>query len=148
VDRDKQVNDLNSQVQVLTKRIKSMSSFFRQVETLAALETQDIGTVLQYGQGKNEQENTDTSQIKGPKIMSNKTDTPQETLSPEFFDRVTDELTQVIGPMASMILRDHVKALDESMEKFPKTRVTELLKTLSEEIPDQNVKSSFCERLG
>ena len=148
VDRDKQVNDLNSQVQVLTKRIKSMSSFFRQVEALAALETQDIGTVLQYGQGKNEQENTDTSQIKGPKIMSNKTDTPQETLSPEFFDRVTDELTQVIGPMASMILRDHVKALDESMEKFPKTRVTELLKTLSEEMPDQNVKNSFCERLG
>jgi chromosome segregation ATPase len=148
VDRDKQVNDLNSQVQVLTKRIKSMSSFFRQVEALAALETQDIGTVLQYGQGKNEQESTDTSQIKGPKIMSNKTDTPQETLSPEFFDRVTDELTQVIGPMASMILRDHVKALDESMEKFPKTRVTELLKTLSEEMLDQNVKNRFCERLG
>jgi len=47
-----------------------------------------------------------------------------------------------------MILRDHVKALDESMEKFPKTRVTELLKTLSEEMPDQNVKNSFCERLG
>jgi len=148
VDRDKQVNDLNSQVQVLTKRINAMSSFFRQAEALAALETQDIGTVLQYGQAKNEQENTATSQIKGPKVMSNKTDTPQETLSPDFFDRVTDELTQVIGPMASMILRDHVKALGESMEKFPKTRVTELLKTLSEEIPDQNVKGSFCERLG
>ena len=148
VDRDKQVNDLNSQVQVLTKRINAMSSFFRQAEALAALETQDIGTVLQYGQAKNEQENTATSQIKGPKVMSNKTDTPQETLSPDFFDHVTDELTQVIGPMASMILRDHVKALGESMEKFPKTRVTELLKTLSEEIPDQNVKGSFCERLG
>jgi chromosome segregation ATPase len=148
VDRDKQVNDLNSQIQVLTKRINAMSSFFRQAEALAAVETQDIGTVLQYGQAKNEQENTATSQIKGPKVMSNKTDTPQETLSPDFFDRVTDELTQVIGPMASMILRDHVKALGESMEKFPKTRVTELLKTLSEEIPDQNVKNSFCERLG
>jgi hypothetical protein len=148
VDRDKQIDDLNSQLQVLTKGIKAMSSIFRQAEALATLETQDIGTVLQYGQANNEQENTNTSQIKGPQVMSNKADTPQETLSPDFFDRVTDQLTQVIGPMASMILRDHVKALGESMEKFPKTRVTELLKTLSEEMEDQNVKNSFCERLG
>jgi hypothetical protein len=148
VDRDKQIDDLNSQLQVLTKGIKAMSSIFRQAEALATLETQDIGTVLQYGQANNEQENTNTSQIEGPQVMSNKADTPQETLSPDFFDRVTDQLTQVIGPMASMILRDHVKALGESMEKFPKTRVTELLKTLSEEMEDQNVKNSFCERLG
>jgi hypothetical protein len=148
VDRDKQIDDLNSQLQVLTKGIKAMSSIFRQAEALATLETQDIGTVLQYGQANNEQENTNTSQVKGSQVMSNKADTPQETLSPDFFDRVTDQLTQVIGPMASMILRDHVKALGESMEKFPKTRVTELLKTLSEEMEDQNVKNSFCERLG
>jgi hypothetical protein len=147
VDRDKQIDDLNSRLQVLTKGIKAMSSIFRQAEALATLETQDIGTVLQYGQANNEQENTNTSQIEGPQVMSNKADTPQETLSPDFFDRVTDQLTQVIGPMASMILRDHVKALGESMEKFPKTRVTELLKTLSEEMEDQNVKNSFCERL-
>jgi hypothetical protein len=115
---------------------------------LAAIETQDIGTVLQASQLKNEQEKTAMSQNNTPKITPNKTDTPQETVPPDFFDRVTYELTQAIGPMASMILRDHVKAMGESVEKFPKTRVAELLKIVSEEIPDKNVKNRFHERLG
>jgi chromosome segregation ATPase len=147
-DRDKQVNDFNAQVQALTKGIKDMSSFFRKAEALAAIETQDIGTVLQASQLKNEQEKAAMSQNNTPKITSNKTDTPQEAVPPDFFDRVTYELTQAIGPMASMILRDHVKAMGESVEKFPKARVAELLKIVSEEIPDKNVKNRFHERLG
>jgi chromosome segregation ATPase len=146
-DRDKQVNDLNSQVQALTKGIKDMSSFFRQAEALAAIETQDISTVLQAGQLKNEQEKPATSQNNTPKITSNKTDTPQETVPPDFFDRITYELTQAIGPMASMILRDHVKAIGESVDKFPKKRIAELLKIVSEEIPDKDVKNRFREHL-
>jgi hypothetical protein len=39
--RERQINDLNSQVQILVKRIKDMTSFFREAEALAALETQD-----------------------------------------------------------------------------------------------------------
>jgi chromosome segregation ATPase len=146
-DRDKQVNDLNSQVQALTKGIKDMSSFFRQAEALAAIETQDIGTVLQAGQLKNEQEKPAASQNNTPKITSNKTDTPQETVPPDFFDRITYELTQAIGPMASMILRDHVKAIGESVDKFPQARIAELLKIVSEEIPDKDVKNRFREHL-
>jgi hypothetical protein len=146
-ERETQVNDLNSQVQVLTKRIKDMSSFFRQAEALAVLETQDIGTLLQAGESKNEQDKPATLRIDSPKVMSNKTDQAQETVSLEFFDRVTNELTQLIGPMASLIIRDHVEAIGESMEKFPQTRVTELLKIVSEEIPDKNRKNSFRERL-
>jgi chromosome segregation ATPase len=146
-DRERQINDLNSQVQILVKRIKDMTSFFRETEALAALETQDIGRVLQAGESKNEQDKPATSQFDGPKAMSNKTDTAQETVSPEFFDRVTNELTQIIGPMASMIIRDHVEAIGESMEKFPQIRVAELLGIVSEEIPDKNTKNSFRERL-
>ena len=146
-NREKQVNDLNSQVQVLTKRIKDMSSFFRHAEALAALETQDIGTVLQTGQSRNEQDKTATSQTDSPKMISNKTDMVQETVSPEFFDRVTHELTQAIGPMASVIIRDHVQAIGESMKKFPQVRLTELLKIVSEEIPDKNTKNNFLRTL-
>jgi chromosome segregation ATPase len=146
-ERETQVNDLNSQVQVLTKRIKDMSSFFRQAEALAVVETQDIGTLLQAGESKNEQDKPATLRIDSPKVMSNKTDQAQETVSLEFFDRVTNELTQLIGPMASLIIRDHVEAIGESIEKFPQTRVTELLKIVSEEIPDKNRKNSFRERL-
>jgi hypothetical protein len=46
-----------------------------------------------------------------------------------------------------MIVRDHVKALGESIEKFPKKRVSELVKILSEEITDEKVKNSFRKRI-
>jgi peptidoglycan hydrolase CwlO-like protein len=100
-DREKQLNDLNSQVQALTKGIKHMSAFFRQAEALAALETPDIDTVLQAGEPTNEQDKTATSQMDSPKAMPDKTETAQETVSAEFFDHLTNELTQVIGPSAS-----------------------------------------------
>jgi peptidoglycan hydrolase CwlO-like protein len=147
-DREKQLNDLNSQVQALTKGIKHMSSFFRQAEALAALETQDVGTVLQPGESANEQDKTATSQMDSPKAMPDSTETAQETVSPEFFDRLTNELTQVIGPSASTIIRNHVEAIGESMETFPRMRVTELLEIVSDEIPDKKRKNSFRERLG
>jgi hypothetical protein len=47
-----------------------------------------------------------------------------------------------------VIIRDHVKAVGESMEQFLQTRVTELLKIVSEEIPEKNGKNSFRERVG
>jgi hypothetical protein len=46
-----------------------------------------------------------------------------------------------------MIIRDHVTALGESIEKFPKKRVTELVKVLSEEITDEKVKIGFRKRI-
>jgi predicted nucleic acid-binding Zn-ribbon protein len=147
-DRDKQLDDLNSQVQALTQGIKDMSSFFRQAEELAALETPGIGTVLQAEESKNEQDKTATSQSDRPKVMSNQTETAQEIVSPEFFDRLTNELAQIIGPSASTIIRNHVEAIGESIEAFPRMRVTELLETVSAEIPDKNRKTSFRERLG
>jgi len=85
--------------------------------------------------------------VKEPVVTSSSTDTPQETVSPKFFDRVTVELTQALGPMASMIVRDHVAALGESIEKFPQARVGELLDTVSEEISDERQKIRFRARL-
>jgi chromosome segregation ATPase len=145
-DREKHVNNLNAQVQALTKGIKDMSSFFRQAEALAALERREIDRVLEGAESKKQQDKPVASRIESS-LISNKTDTAKETVPQEFFDRVTSELTHVIGPMASVIIHDHVKAFGESMEKFPQTRVTELLQILSEEIPDQNRKDGFRERL-
>jgi chromosome segregation ATPase len=146
--RDEQIDDLKSQVKVLTNGIKDMSSFFKQAEALAAIEVQDTGKVSQNGQLKNEQEKLTMSKSKNSKVTSNKKEALTETVSPDFFNRMTLELTQTLGPMALVIVRDRVEALGESMEKFPKTRVTELLETVSEEILDESVKNSFRERLG
>lgn len=144
-DREKQLSDLNSQVEVLTNGIKHMSSFFKQAEAWVA---EDIGAVLPTEDAQNEQDKTALPQIDSPKVMSNETEMPQDTVSPQFFDRLTNELTQVLGPSASMMIRNHVAAMGESLETFPRTRVTELLEIVSEEIPDKTGKKSFRERLG
>ena len=136
--RDRRVNDLESQVKFLTGGIKEMSSFFRQTEGLADSEMQDPG-----GQLKTEQEKPGTSQFKDAGFTSDTTHAPQETLSPDFFDRMTHELIQAIGPFASMILRDDVKALGESIETFPKARLTELIDMISKEILNEDLKIGF-----
>jgi hypothetical protein len=50
--------------------------------------------------------------------------------------------------MASLIVRDHVRAFGESMEEFPQTRLTELVESLSKTISDDKLKTDFCKRFG
>ena len=136
--RHAQINDLQSQLKSLTYGIKEMSSFFRQTEALAGAGAQGAGTVAQSEQSKRGQEKPATSQF---------VDSAQETVPRDFFDDITRELTEVLGPMASMVIRDHVASFGESMEKFPKARVPELLKIISQEILDEDRKVRFRERL-
>ena len=75
----------------------------------------------------------------------------RKTVSQDAFDRMIaefSELTNVIGSIASLIVRDHVRALGESMEQFPQTRLTKLLESLSKEISDDKLKADFRERFG
>ncbi|HTN70674.1 MAG TPA: hypothetical protein VMO00_06250 [Methylomirabilota bacterium] len=147
-DRDIQVHDLNSQLEILKNGIKGMSSFFRQTDVLAAVAAQEVAPVLPEGRAKKEEQKPAASQVENPAVAFNSRVPTRETVSPDFFYSMTHELTQIMGPMASMIVRDHVAALGESIEKFPKTRVTELLEIVSEEILDEDVKIGFRERLG
>jgi hypothetical protein len=57
------------------------------------------------------------------------------------------ELTNVIGSIASLIVRDHVRALGESMEEFPQRRLTELVESLSGQIADAKLKAKFRQRV-
>jgi len=145
--RDVEINDLKVQLQLLTHGIKEMSSFFRQAEVLAGVEGQN-GSTVNVTEPLNQVEETPAGgDVKPPMVTSNSTDPPQQTVSPNFFDRMDHELTQIVGPIASMIVRDHVAALGESIEKFPKARVGELLDTVSEEISDERQKLRFREQL-
>ena len=152
-DRDRQVTDLNSQLKRLTNVTKKMSSFFRQAEALD-IQAQDIGTVVAGKQLKTGEEKPATSQFQYVGVTSNVTDAALETLetvSRDAFERMIGEfgeLINVIKPLASVIVRDHVAALGESIEKFPKPRLAELLHNLSQEISDENLKTGFRERLG
>jgi chromosome segregation ATPase len=133
-DQDRQIRDLSSQLATLTNGIRGMSSFFKQAEVL----TEEL---------KREKEKPANSQPKSAEVTPTPADAPREAVSPAFFDSVTKELAEINGPLAPMIIRDHVKALGESIEKFPKKRVSELVKILSEEITDEKVKTSFRKRI-
>jgi len=191
-DRNKEVNDLKSEVKLLTKGIKERS-LFRQAEALANIQAEDIladpqaqnsgtadgkqlktaeekpaasqstapiviykataaqniSTVVAGKELKRGEEKQVTSRFQDLGVMSNVRDAAPETVSREAFDRIIrefGELTNVMGPIASLVVRDHVKALGESMGKFPKTRLTELLEALSGS--DDKLKTSFRQRLG
>jgi predicted RNase H-like nuclease (RuvC/YqgF family) len=145
--RDAEVKDLNSQLKLLTRGIKEMSSFFKQAEALSTVEGQGGSPIVLSEPLNGGDEKPAAHQPKAPAVTSKATEPPREIVSPDLFQRMTGELTQVVGPMASMIVRDHVVALGESIEKFPKTRLTELVKVLSEEIGDEKLKVGFRERL-
>ena len=49
--------------------------------------------------------------------------------------------------LSSLLLRRHVKALGESLDKFPVKRLPELLNLLASEIPDERRRADFRERL-
>ena len=147
VARSREVIDLKAQLEHLRNGIKEMSAFFKQSQVLAALEGQDSSAVSAKGEAPTADEKPVGSQVKGQPAAATPIDPTEENASPEFFKQLTLELTQTIGPMAPMIVRDHVKALGETMEKFPKARVGELLETVSAEILDEKVKTGFRERL-
>jgi hypothetical protein len=135
------IQDLENQVRtkeklLTVKLVKEMSSL-KQPEGVEAVETQDTG-----GQSK-QQEKPGTSPINAPGFMSDTTNSAPQIVAPDFFKRTFHELTDFIGPFSSMIVRDHVKALGESMDNFPKARLRELFEMVRKEILNEEMKIEF-----
>ena len=144
--RDREINDLNSKLQVLTGKIQGMSSFLKQAEALATVEGQNSGTlgVSEGGSEVKEKPTHSPVRAKVPFITSNaQTTVAQQTVSSSFFDLMSQELTAIIGPKAPAFVRDHVAALGESVEKFPKSRLAQLLDILSQDIVNEPLRIGF-----
>jgi hypothetical protein len=56
---------------------------------------------------------------------------------------MNQELNMILGPQAKTIVCEHVAALGESIEEFPKARLAELLEMLSKEIVNEPLRISF-----
>ncbi|HEX6435737.1 MAG TPA: hypothetical protein VF182_01310 [Candidatus Binatia bacterium] len=77
------------------------------------------------------------------------TEAASQTVSPYAFDRMIaefSELSNVMRSIASLIVRDHVRAFGESMEEFPQERFPELVASLSKTISEEKLKTDFCQR--
>jgi chromosome segregation ATPase len=77
------------------------------------------------------------------------TEAAPQTVSPYAFDRMIAEFSEfsnVMGSIASLIIRDHVRAFGESIEEFPQARFPELIESLSKTISEDKLKADFCRR--
>lgn len=66
-----------------------------------------------------------------------------EGVDPAVFVLVEKELARMIGPLAPIILDDHIAALGDSRESFPKEKLAELVETLLGEISDPKKNIEF-----
>jgi chromosome segregation ATPase len=152
VDRkqDKPVVELNAGLET-SNGMEEMHSFLGRAETAPGFQAKDFGTAVSGEQVKTDDEKAAASRFQPAAVTPIITDAVPETVSGDVFDRMIAEFserTNVIKSIASLIMRHHVRALGQSMEEFPRTRLPDLLKSLSEEISDDKMKASFLQRFG
>lgn len=80
-------------------------------------------------------------------VAPNSAGSVQDAVPPGFVDRMISELTEAMGPMASVIVHDQIAALGESPDTFPTTRLDELIESISSEILDEPLKSCFLQQM-
>jgi len=68
---------------------------------------------------------------------------PAELVPPAVLNRVVSGLTEVMGPMAPLVVRDQIEALGEKNDAFPDSKVDELITLVSKEITDLKLRRKF-----
>lgn len=91
-------------------------------------------------------ESTDTGldyPTKSENGSSQKSETRSDVVPPGFFRSMIRTLTEELGPMAAIILDDHIASMGESKEAFPKRRIGQLVDEISLEILNESMKGHF-----
>lgn len=68
----------------------------------------------------------------------------KETVDGEFFTTVETELKKVVGPIARVIMNDTVAAFEQSRDAFPKDQVPAFIRTVSEQIVEEQKRRAFA----
>lgn len=67
----------------------------------------------------------------------------QELMGDEFFERLTEEFTEIMGPLAPVIIDDEISMLGETRKTFPRSKAAELVERISLEIQDEGDRTQF-----
>ena len=65
----------------------------------------------------------------------------------EFMERFISIFANSMGPIAPLVLRDHIAALGESPSSFPQSRILELVELIAPEIWDEHLRSEFQRKI-
>src|SRR5215470_3239447 len=68
-----------------------------------------------------------------------------EVVPSVLLNRLSSILTDIMGPMAPMVLGDLIQTLGESQDAFPEAKLDELIGLLSREISDGKLRNKFEE---
>jgi type II secretory pathway predicted ATPase ExeA len=63
------------------------------------------------------------------------------------FETIVESLTDSMGPMASVILQEHIHKINGTPKSFPKEKLNHLIEVLSEEIFDSGFREQFRNRM-
>jgi len=73
---------------------------------------------------------------------------PSTVLVPaSFLNALAAALTDAMGPMAKIVLREQIKSLGESYESFPHAKVEMLLELVSREILNEGIRGCFWHQM-
>jgi hypothetical protein len=143
-ERNSQVFDLNPELE-LRKNAWNHS----EAQALIDIQAQALGTLVEREQSKTGEGISAAFEFEPAEVTPIVMEAAPQTVSPYAFDRMIaefSELSNVMGSIASLIIRDHVRAFGESMEEFPQARFPELVESLSKTISDNRLKTDFCQR--
>jgi DNA repair exonuclease SbcCD ATPase subunit len=147
--RDSEVADLKAQLKRLTKSISHVSLLFKEAEALTGIETSTTKTLSEEPLPEIADQPISNHSQNDKRIRRISSNALSETVSAETFQKIITELgqaTNVIGPLASLMVHQQAKALGESVERFPRARLPELLEGLAREIPDENLQMYFLQQ--
>src|SRR5262245_4535577 len=68
---------------------------------------------------------------------------PTAIVPANFLNALVTALTDAMGPMSSIVLRDQIQGLGESSERFPHAKVEMLVELVSSEILDERMRAQF-----
>jgi len=84
-----------------------------------------------------------TSPPNSPKQADRSSEAMSDIVPAGFFASMTRALTDAMGPMASFVVTDQVRAMGESVHAFPKHRLAQLVEETSREILHEPLKAGF-----
>jgi hypothetical protein len=76
-------------------------------------------------------------------LVKNKNTSNGDTLGSNFFDFIEDEFTNVVGPVATLMIDEILDDMGFDRASFPKKRVSELIQNLILECDDSLEKKHF-----
>lgn len=93
--------------------------------------------------GESQKKSPGLSPVRPVKVDPKSGPAEEMALPPGFFDEMIAALTYAMGPMAPVVLREQVANLGQSLERFPNSRLGDLLLALKSEILSEDLRETF-----